>query len=83
MRRRKPGRGWTPKRAEKLEQRLINPRVPADKLHGLKDCYKIKLKSLGYRLVYQVIEQRLVVYVISIGRRDATDTYGAADTRRK
>lgn len=40
----------------KLSQRLADPRVPADKLHGLKDCYKIKLRSVGYRLVYQVID---------------------------
>jgi mRNA interferase RelE/StbE len=33
---------------KKLEQRLINPRVPVDKLYGFKNCYKIKLCSLGY-----------------------------------
>lgn len=67
----------------KLKERLDNPRVPGAKLHGLKDCYKIKLKALGYRLVYQVIDQRLVVYVLSVGRRDDDETYGAADKRRR
>ncbi|MFC0666116.1 type II toxin-antitoxin system RelE/ParE family toxin [Azotobacter chroococcum] len=65
----------------KLRERLIDPRVPGDKLHGLKDCYKIKLGSVGYRLVYQVIDQRLVVYVISVGRRDDEAVYGQAGKR--
>ncbi|WP_158892480.1 MULTISPECIES: type II toxin-antitoxin system RelE/ParE family toxin [unclassified Pseudomonas] len=66
---------------DKLEQRLADPRVPAAKLSGLPDCYKIKLRSAGYRLAYQVIDQRLVVLVLSVGRRDDAKTYGAAHDR--
>lgn len=69
--------------ARKLKERLVNPHVRGDKLSGLKDCYKIKLRSVGYRLVYQVIDQKLIVYVISIGRRDDADTYGSAVKRRR
>jgi mRNA interferase RelE/StbE len=69
--------------ARKLNERLANPHVRGDKLSGLKDCYKIKLRSVGYRLVYQVIDQRLIVYVISIGRRDDGDTYASAPKRRR
>lgn len=58
----------------KLKSRLSSPRVPGDKLSSLKDCYKIKLRSIGYRLVYQVIDGRLVVLVLSVGRRDS-DVY--------
>lgn len=36
----------------KLTERLQLPRVPADALHNMPDCYKIKLKASGYRLVY-------------------------------
>jgi mRNA interferase RelE/StbE len=35
---------------KKLLERLNNPRVPAAKLWGHPDRYKIKLKHLGYRL---------------------------------
>ena len=28
------------------------------------DCYKIKLRSAGYRLVYQVVDNRLVITVV-------------------
>jgi len=37
----------------KLAQVLENPHIPANKLSGMTNCYKIKLRSAGYRLVYQ------------------------------
>ena len=67
----------------KLKERLENPHVRGDKLSSLKDCYKIKLRSIGYRLVYQVIDHKLIVYVISVGRRDDTDTYRLVGKRRR
>ena len=36
---------------KKLAERLEQPRVPHDALHGMADCYKIKLRSAAYRLV--------------------------------
>jgi mRNA interferase RelE/StbE len=39
------------------------------------DCYKIKLRAAGYRLVYRVIKQRLVVQVIAVGKRDKNEVY--------
>jgi len=35
----------------KLAERLNAPRIPSAKLHGHPDRYKIKLRSVGYRLV--------------------------------
>ncbi|MBN6063617.1 type II toxin-antitoxin system RelE family toxin [Aggregatibacter actinomycetemcomitans] len=66
---------------EKLKERAENPRVPSAKLHGMKDCYKIKLRNAGYRLVYQVIDERIVVKVISVGRRDRNFVYTKAKSR--
>lgn len=48
---------------KKLVEILNNPRIEASRLHGLPDCYKIKLRSSGYRLVYQVIDQEITVFV--------------------
>jgi mRNA interferase RelE/StbE len=45
------------------------------------DCYKIKLRSSGYRLVYQVIDERVVVIVIAVGKRERSDVYDAAKSR--
>ena len=44
--------------------------------------YKIKLKDVGYRLVYEVIDQRLVVMVVAVGRRDHDEVYLMASKRR-
>ena len=41
----------------------LAPRVPAARLHNLPDCYKIKLRSAGYRLVYQVDDKIVLVTV--------------------
>lgn len=39
---------------KKLAERLVRPRVASARLSGMPDCYKIKLKNAGYRLVYVV-----------------------------
>lgn len=54
----------------KLAERLATPRVPAAALHGMADCYKIKLHSVGYRLIYRVDDAEVFVTVIAAGKRD-------------
>ncbi len=66
---------------KKLEERLINPRVPAAKLRKMEDCYKIKLRSSGYRLIYQVEDEILYVSVIAVGKRDRSKVYQKAEQR--
>lgn len=66
---------------EKLKERAENPRIESAKLRGMKDCYKIKLRNAGYRLVYQVIDERIVVKVIAVGKRDRSEVYQRAKLR--
>jgi len=66
---------------KKLAERLENPRGPSAALSGMPDCYKIKLKSVGYRLVYRVDEEIVFVTVIAIGKRDKQKVYEAAQSR--
>ena len=66
---------------KKLAERLENPRVPAAALHGMPDCYKIKLHSLGYRLVYRVENDTIFVTVLATGKRDKSKVYGTAMKR--
>ena len=66
---------------KKLGERLANPRVTAARLSGAADRYKIKLRSVGYRLVYEVRDAQLLVLVIAIGKRDRGAVYGAAERR--
>ena len=63
--------------AKVLERRLENPRVPSAALGGMGDCYKIKLRDIGYRLVYHVDDDVIIVAVIAAGRRDG-DVYEKA-----
>lgn len=67
--------------AKKLKERLANPRVDSDKLRDMPGCYKIKLRSVGYRLVYEVVEARLVVIVIAVGKRDKARVYARSTLR--
>lgn len=65
----------------KLAERLLQPRVPAAQLAGHPDRYKIKLRSAGYRLVYEVRDAEVVVIVIAVGKRECSAVYRAADRR--
>ena len=66
---------------KKLVEILNNPRIEANRLHDLPDCYKIKLRKAGYRLVYRVEEEIVFVTVVAVGKRDKCKVYGAAQER--
>lgn len=66
---------------KKLAGVLLNPRVEANRLHSLPDCYKIKLRSSGYRLVYQVIDKEIVVFVVAVDKREREEVYRKAAGR--
>ncbi|MCU1728077.1 type II toxin-antitoxin system RelE/ParE family toxin [Pseudomonas sp. 7P_10.2_Bac1] len=68
---------------KKLAEILANPRVEANRLHDLPDCYKIKLRSAGYRLIYQVIDQEIVVFVVAVDKRENEAAYRKAEDRLK
>ena len=53
-----------------LERRLENPHVDTARIRGYRNHYKIKLRSVGYRLVYEADDREITVYVICVGRRD-------------
>lgn len=66
---------------KKLAERLAAPRVESARLSGMPDCYKIKLRDAGYRLVYQVVDARVVVVVIAVGKRENDLVYRLARER--
>ena len=55
---------------KKLLERLLEPRLPSAALSNMPDCYKIKLRQAGYRLVYRVDDDTVFVTVIAVGKRD-------------
>lgn len=66
---------------DKLAERLSHPRVPAAKLSGHPDRYKIKLKSVGYRVVYEVRDAEILVVVVAVGKRERNEVYRLAAKR--
>lgn len=66
---------------KKLAERLEAPRLPSTKLAGHPDRYKIKLRSVGYRLVYEVRDSKLIVVVVAVGKRERNAVYIAASRR--
>jgi len=66
---------------KKLKERLETPRVPHSKLSGYANVYKIKLRSSGFRLAYEVVDERLIVIVLSVGKRENNGVYDVLKNR--
>jgi len=66
---------------KKLVECLDNPRVLSSALSGMPNCYKIKLRKVGYRLVYRVDDDIIYVTVVAVGKRDKLWVYSQARDR--
>lgn len=65
---------------EKLaNERLIQPRSEKDALHALPDCYKIKITTPQYRLVYHVDDIKKIVTILAVSSR--ADVYDELKAR--
>ena len=67
--------------SKKLQEWLMQPHVPSAKLSDMPNCYKIKLRAAGYRLVYQVDDAVVTVVVVAVGKRDRNLVYKIAAGR--
>ncbi len=65
----------------KLAERLLSPCVPSAQLSGHTNRYKIKLRSAGFRLVYEVRDAQLIVVVVAVGKRERNAAYNLAAKR--
>lgn len=68
---------------KKLEERILEPVVPADRLRGQQNYYKIKLRSSGYRMVYEVEKKEITIYVIAVGKRENLSVYRTSGKRKR
>jgi mRNA interferase RelE/StbE len=59
----------------KLQKILAEPRISSMRLSRHKDSYRIKLRSIGYRLIYHVDGKRVIVTVLRVARRDKGEAY--------
>lgn len=55
--------------------------VPPNKLSGFANVYKIKLRSSGFRLAYEVVDKKLIVVVLLVGKRESSAVYGKIKKR--
>ncbi|EKS7814712.1 MULTISPECIES: type II toxin-antitoxin system RelE family toxin [Edwardsiella] len=67
--------------ARKLKKCAENPHNPSARLRGMPNCYKIKLRASGFRLVYQVINDELIIAVVAVGKRERSEVYTLASKR--
>ena len=70
---------------KQLEKRILEPHVPSARLHGtdMHNVYKIKLRDLGYRLVYEVNDQTITILVLAIGKREKNQVHELVKKRLK
>ena len=66
---------------KKLAERLDSPHVPSAQLSGEENLYKIKLRQSGYRLIYKVQDDIIIVTVLAIGKRERNEVYQKAMKR--
>ncbi len=61
--------GWAIRKSTRTKLKVI----------GRGNLYKIKLRSIGYRLAYEVQDEKIIVLVLAVGKRDKGDTYKKND----
>jgi mRNA interferase RelE/StbE len=52
------------------KERLLQPRIAKDALRELPDCYKIKITTPQFRLIYHVNDETQVLTILSVATRD-------------
>ena len=61
--------------SKKLEQIAENPHIPSARMRGYIGAYRIKARSAGFRLIYQVDDDIITVFVIAIGKRERAEAF--------
>jgi mRNA interferase RelE/StbE len=60
---------------KKLKERLVNPHIQKDYIAGGNNLYKIKLRVVGYRLVYKITDKTMIILILAVGKRNNNDIY--------
>ncbi|MDD5059047.1 MAG: type II toxin-antitoxin system RelE/ParE family toxin [Sideroxydans sp.] len=61
------------------KERLTHPRVAKDALREMPDCYKIKITTPQFRLIYHVNDTKRLLTILSVASRD--DVYAELKSR--
>jgi mRNA interferase RelE/StbE len=72
--------------SKKLKQILKNPQIGlalGNKNNlNLAGFYKVYFNSKKHRIVYEIEEEKVVIYIIAIGKREGMEVYQKASQRR-
>ena len=68
---------------KKLAKLVSGQETPSPKarLSGMPNCYKIKQRKSGFRLVYKYEKEKLVILVVAVGKRERNIVYDVARNR--
>ena len=61
--------------------RCTAAKLVSDPNNSHKNRYKIKLRSVGYRFVYEVRDSELIAVVVAVGKRERHAVYKATAKR--
>ena len=67
---------------KKLQKLQDNPQAGQALYGELAGYYKIKLRKSGYRLVYEILNEEIVIFVITVGKREDSEVYETAKKRK-
>jgi len=78
-----------PKLAEDVKKRLKsqlrklsqNPYCGESLRHKLKGYRKLYFDKKRYRIIYRIIEEKIIIFVIAVGKRDKLEVYKISDKR--
>ena len=60
---------------KKLREIARNPHIASARLKGHPGAYRIKARSAGYRVIYKVQDNILIVFVVAIGKRERGEVF--------
>ena len=72
---------------KKLKQILISPEIGIKLVNknnlNLAELRKIYFNNKKYRIVYEIVESEILIYIVAIGKREDMEVYKKASNRVK
>lgn len=60
---------------KKLAQVAENPHIPSAKMRGHPNAYRLKARTKGYRLISEVEDGIVTVFIVAIARRERGEVF--------
>jgi mRNA interferase RelE/StbE len=60
---------------KKLQELTKNPHIPSARLKGTPNAYRVKARAAGYRLIYEVEDKTITIFIMAIGKRERGEVF--------